>query len=148
MKIVNTQSEVVQRILQEHDALRGKVNKIHSILAQPEPAEDEIEVLLREFLNALLVHFGNEETDGFFDEITAHSPRLADRAGKLCIEHKLMLREAEELCQFAAAGSPSMPWWRELRSRCHEFCKRLMHHESEENRLLQETHQSDIGAYD
>jgi hypothetical protein len=73
---------------------------------------------------------------------------LADRAGKLCIEHRQLLHEAEELCQFAAAGSPSMPWWRELRSRCHEFCKRLMHHESEENRLLQETHQSDVGAYD
>jgi hypothetical protein len=73
---------------------------------------------------------------------------LAGQAGKLCIEHKQMLRDADELCRFAAAGSPSMPWWRELRTRCHEFSKRLMHHEHEENKLLQEAHQTDIGAYD
>jgi hypothetical protein len=59
-----------------------------------------------------------------------------------------MLRDADELCRFAAAGSPSMPWWRELSLRCHEFSKRLMQHEHEENRLLQEARQSDIGVCD
>jgi iron-sulfur cluster repair protein YtfE (RIC family) len=143
------QSEVVDRILQEHEALREKVSRIHAVLASPEPSQNEIEVLLREFLNALLVHFSNEEeNEGFFDEVTAHSPRLAGRAGKLCVEHKQMLREADELCRFAAAGSPSMLWWRELSSRCHQFSKRLMRHEHEENKLLQEAHQTDIGAYD
>jgi iron-sulfur cluster repair protein YtfE (RIC family) len=143
-----SQSNVIDRVLQEHNALRDKVSQIHSILASPEPSQDEIETLLREFLNAMLVHFSNEENEGFFDQVTAHSPRLAGQAGKLCVEHKQMLREAEELCRFAAAGSPSMPWWRELRSKCHEFSKRLMHHEHEENKLLQEAYQTDIGAYD
>jgi hypothetical protein len=123
------------------------VSRIHAVLASPEPAQDEIETLLCEFLNALLVHFSNEENEGFFDEVTAHSPRLTGQAGKLCVEHKQMLREADELCQFAAAGSPSMPWWRELSSRCHEFSRRLMHHEHEENKLLQEADQTDIGTY-
>jgi iron-sulfur cluster repair protein YtfE (RIC family) len=148
MTRVKTQSEVIERVMQEHDALRNKVHKIHSVLAQPEPTRVEIEMLLREFMNTLLVHFSAEEDDGFFDEVTVVAPRLASQAGKLCIEHKQLLREADELCRFASAGSPSMPWWRELHSRCHEFCKRLMHHESEENKLLQEAHQSDIGAYD
>jgi len=143
-----SQSDAIDRVLQEHNALRDKVSRIHTVLASPEPAQDEIETLLRDFLNALLVHFSNEENEGFFDEVTAHSPRLAGQAGKLCVEHKQMLREADELCRFAAAGSPSMPWWRELSSRCHEFSKRLMHHEHEENKLLQEAHQTDIGAYD
>jgi iron-sulfur cluster repair protein YtfE (RIC family) len=148
MKRTNSPSEVVDRVLQEHDALRDKVRRIHTILAQPEPATDEIEASLRDFSHALLVHFSNEEHEGFFEEVTTHSPRLAGRAGALCIEHKQMLREADELCRFAAAGSPSMPWWRELSSRCHEFSKRLMHHEHEENKLLQEAHQTDIGTYD
>ena len=142
------QSDAIDRVLQEHNALRDKVSRIHTVLASPEPAQDEIETLLREFLNALLVHFSNEENEDFFDDVTAHSPRLGGQAGKLCVEHKQMLREADELCRFAAAGSPSMPWWRELSSRCHEFSKRLMHHEHEENKLLQEAHQTDIGAYD
>jgi iron-sulfur cluster repair protein YtfE (RIC family) len=143
-----TQSEVIDRVLQEHNALRDKVHRIHTVLASPEPAQDGVEALLREFLNALLVHFSNEENEGFFDEVAAHSPRLAGQAGRLCVEHKQILREADELCRFAAAGSPSMPWWRELSSRCHEISKRLMHHEHEENKLLQEAHQTDIGTND
>jgi carbon storage regulator len=143
-----TQSAVVDRVMREHDALRAKLREIHSVLAQPEPTSDDIETLLREFINTLLVHFSTEENEGFFDEVTAHASRLSGEAGKLCIEHKQLLREADELCRFAAAGSPSITWWRELHSRCHVFSKRLMHHESEENKLLQEAYQSDIGAYD
>jgi iron-sulfur cluster repair protein YtfE (RIC family) len=143
-----TQSETIERIMQEHDALRDKVRRIHSVLAEPEPAQGEIEILLREFLNALIIHFDCEEDEGFFTEVASHSPRLAGQAGKLCNEHREMLRDADELCRFATAGSPSIPWWRELRSRCHEFSKRLMHHEHEENKLLQEARQSDIGVFD
>lgn len=143
-----TQSEAIERILQEHDALRDKAGRIHSVLAKPEPAQGEIETLLREFLNALIVHFDYEEDDGFFDEIAFHAPRLAGLAGKLCNEHREMLRDAAKLCRFAAAGSPSMPWWRELSLRCREFSKRLMRHEHEEHKLLQEARQSDIGVCD
>jgi iron-sulfur cluster repair protein YtfE (RIC family) len=131
----------IDQILQEHDALRDKVHRIHSTFDEPEPNQSEIEALLREFFSALRAHFIHEE-DGLFEEVTSHAPRLADRAGKLRMEHRQMLRDADELCRFAAAGSPSMPWWRELSSRCHEFNKRLMQHEHEENRLLQEARQS------
>jgi iron-sulfur cluster repair protein YtfE (RIC family) len=148
MTSTKTKADVFDRVMQEHDALRNKVQRIHTVLARPEPTRDEIATLLHEFMSTLIVHFATEENDGFFDDVTAHAPQLASRAGKLCIEHKELLREADELYRFAAAGSPSMPWWRELHARCHEFSKRLMHHESDENGLLQEAHQSDIGAYD
>jgi hypothetical protein len=143
-----TESETIERIIQEHDALRDKVRRIHTLLTEPEPAQGEVEILLREFLNALIIHFDFEEDEGFFTEVASHAPRLAGQAGKLCIEHREMLRDATELCRFAAAGSPSMPWWRELQTRCHEFSKRLMQHEHEENKLLQEARQSDVGVCD
>jgi iron-sulfur cluster repair protein YtfE (RIC family) len=143
-----TKHDVVERIVQEHDALRAKVGRIHAVLAKPQPAADEIETLLHEFLNALIIHFSNEEDDGFFVEVTAQAPRLAGQAGQLCVEHKQLIRQVDELCRFAAAGSPSVLWWRELRSRCHEFSKRLMRHEREECNLLQEAHQADLGACD
>lgn len=138
------QSEFVERIMQEHDGLREKVRRINTVLAQPEPSADEIQNLLREFVTALVVHFSNEEDEGFFEEIKSHAPHLADRAGKLCVEHRHLLRDANELCRFADAGSPSMLWWRELCSRCHEFSKRLTQHEHEESKLLQDSHQADI----
>jgi hypothetical protein len=148
MNTTKNPSEAVEKIMEEHESLREKIRRIHNALAEPEPGPDEIAVLLREFHAALLVHFLNEENEGFFDEVTAQAPRLSGEAGRLCIEHEHLLRDADELCRFAAAGSPSMAWWRELNSRCHAYSRRLMLHERDENRLLQEAHQADIGAYD
>lgn len=144
MNRTSTETEIVEQIMHEHDALRDKVRHIHAVLSEPAPAQDDVEELLRDFLTTLVVHFSNEENDGFFGKVTAHAPQLAGQAGKLCVEHRQMLHDAAELCRFAAAGSPSMPWWRELRSRCHEFSKRLMQHEVEEHKLLHESRLADI----
>jgi iron-sulfur cluster repair protein YtfE (RIC family) len=143
-----TSREIFEKIKQEHDALREKFRRIHDVLAGPEIAAKEMARLLTDFQNALAVHFLNEESNGFFDEVTTHAPRLESRADQLCVEHEQLRHKAEELCRFAETGSPSMAWWRELSSRCHEFSKKLMHHESEENKLLQQAHQDDIGASD
>ena len=140
--------EVFEAIKQEHEALREKFRQIHDVLAGPEIAADEMVRLLRELKNALAVHFSNEESDGFFGEVTTRAPRLAGRADQLCLEHEQFLHKATELCRLAEAGSSSMAWWRELSSRCHKFSKQLMHHESEENKLLQQAYQDDIGTFD
>jgi hypothetical protein len=95
-------------------------------------------------LDTLVIHFSNEEGDGFFSEMTAGAPWLSGAAARLCIEHQQMLHDAAELYRFAAVGSPSVSWWRELQSRCHEFYKRLMSHECEENKLLHEARKVDV----
>jgi hypothetical protein len=139
--------QVLEKIKIEHDALRAKLGRIHACLVGPEIAAEDIVELLREFRSALAAHFSNEEESaGFFASITAHAPRLAHQAGRLCVEHEALLRKADELCRFASAGSPSMTWWRELSTRCHEFSRRLMHHESEENNLLQRAYLEDLGG--
>jgi hypothetical protein len=104
---------------------------------------------LNEFQSALKVHFSNEElAEGFFEQITAHAPRLSNQAGRLCVEHEELTRKAAELCQFAMAGCPSMSWWRELSNRCQQFSRQLMHHESDESKLLQQAYLEDISAND
>jgi iron-sulfur cluster repair protein YtfE (RIC family) len=140
------ESDIAENIIKEHDALRHKVHCIHSALYEQDPSPGEIEALLREFLNALVVHFANEEDDGFLRKVAAESPRLAKVAARLSIEHRELLREAEGLCRFAEAGAPSVTWWRELTSRCHAFNQRLMQHECEENRLLQKSHRTEINV--
>jgi hypothetical protein len=141
-----TSHDVAERIKQEHGALRDKLRRIHAVLAMREMNAEELRELLAEFQIALGVHFSNEEeSEGFFESVTTHSPRLARQAGQLCIEHAALLRKAAELCRFAAAGCPSTAWWRELSSRCHEFSRQLMHHESAESQLLQQAYQDDLG---
>jgi hypothetical protein len=104
---------------------------------------------LHEFQSALMVHFSNEEeAEGFFEQVTTHAPRLSNQAGHLCVEHEELMRKSAELCQFAAAGCASMTWWRELSTRCHQFSRQLMKHESEESKLLQQAYLEDISAND
>jgi hypothetical protein len=146
MNATNNKPEVLDTIIHEHAALREKLGRIHTVLSGPMPESSEIETLLHEFLNTLVVHFTSEEEDGFFDEIVSRAPELAEQAARLCVEHRQLLHETNELSQFAAAGSPSMPWWRELSSRCHVLSKKLMQHESEENRLMQRAFQAEIEA--
>jgi hypothetical protein len=146
MNALKNQPEIIDKIIHEHAALRDKLNRIHTILAEPGPVSNEIEALLREFLNTLVVHFTNEEEEGFFDEVVSRAPQLADQAARLCAEHRQLEHETAELARFAAAGSPSMPWWRELSSRCHVLSKKLMRHESEESRLMQRAFQEEVAA--
>ena len=147
MNYPTSQSVVVDQIMYEHEQLREKVQRIHTVLAQPEPSAAEIRTVLDEFRTALVVLFSNEEDEGFFAEIKVHSPKLADRAAKLCLEHRQLVHDADELCRFAAAGTPSIPWWRELSSRCQAFSKRLIQHEHEESKLLVDSHHADIGNF-
>lgn len=149
MKKAEPTDTVYERIRDEHVALRDKLGRIHSVLASEEISEKEIQTLLEEFYAALKVHFaGEEEAEGFFEDVVTRAPQMASRADRLYHEHEHLLRRADELCRFAAAGSPSLAWWRELSCRCHEFSKDLMHHESEENLLLQAVYQDDIGTKD
>ncbi len=139
------QPGVADRIVQEHGALRQKIEGINSVLSGPRPEPTEVDCLLREFLTALQVHFTTEENEGFFTEIVMNAPQHAERAGELCIEHRQLLHDADDLCRFAEAGSPSMPWWRELSGRCREFTKRLTRHEREEHRLRDEAYHAGMG---
>jgi iron-sulfur cluster repair protein YtfE (RIC family) len=139
---------VFEQMHEEHDSLREKLGQIHDVFQNKTPAPTEIKSLLHEFEVALVVHFSHEENEGFFDDVTSHSPALAAEAERLCYEHAELKRDAAELCRFASSGSPSLPWWRELASRCHAFSQKLMHHESAENRLLQIAYREEHGVVD
>jgi iron-sulfur cluster repair protein YtfE (RIC family) len=148
MNVESGETEVFDAVEREHEALREKLGYIHHVVAAHETRGHELAELLRDLHDALMVHFSNEEFHGFFSEITVHAPQLTGPADKLCAEHKGMLRAAAELAQFADAGAGSEAWWREMKSRFQVFSRQLMHHESEENSLLQQAYQEDIGAND
>jgi hypothetical protein len=139
--------DVAEKVKNEHAALSQKLRRIHAALAVQKMDADELADLLHEFQYALTVHFSHEEeTEGFFAAVTAHAPRLAQHADRLCNEHEALLHKADELCRFAVANSPSLTWWRELSTRCHDFSRRLMQHENQESQLLQQAYQEDLGG--
>ena len=142
-----TSHEAFERIKEEHHALRQQLREIHEALATSQTDQGRIPALLQGFREALVSHFQNEEVEGFFDEVTNRSPRLSHRVDTLCVEHQQLLNDANELCQMSECATQSRSKL-ELTYRWHEFSKCLMHHESQENELLQETNLSDIGTSD
>jgi iron-sulfur cluster repair protein YtfE (RIC family) len=138
----------IEKIQKEHEELRSKLAQIHHALPQGAGHRAEIESQLRDLRDALALHFEHEEHEGFFDDITERAPRLNPQADKLCTEHEQMLQTAGKLAQLASAETGGEAWLTELHARFREFSKQLMHHESEENALLQQAFQEDIGAHD
>jgi hypothetical protein len=143
-----TNREVIEDIEREHRALHKKLRAIHDVLSSDLNTRDEFVAMLLDLRKALEVHFANEEFHGFFGEVITHAPHLKREADVLCVEHRDMLHTATELARFAGAGSCSVPWWRELRTRFDAFSDQLLRHESDENELLQRTYMDDLGETD
>jgi iron-sulfur cluster repair protein YtfE (RIC family) len=143
-----TGHEVFEKMHQEHDNLREKLGRIHDFFRDTTLTPTEINTLLHDFEEALALHFSHEENDGFFDDVMKLSPESAREADRLCVEHRDLQNDAAELRRFANSGTPSVPWWRELASRCRTFSQRLMLHESAENRLLQVAYRREHGVVD
>lgn len=140
--------DAFEEIRREHEELRERLGRMHRALEQEGIADQEVSAMLMELYRALESHFRNEEHEGFFDQITSHDPRLSTNTRRLCTEHQELLHIAMEMARFSAAGASSQARRRELRSRFQAFSKQLMHHESDENALVQQAYQEDIGAHD
>jgi iron-sulfur cluster repair protein YtfE (RIC family) len=119
----------------EHEEIREKLRRLHEMFSEMIQAPKEIKALVDEFEETLVNHFAHEEFGGFFDSVIHHAPQLEGEANRLCMEHHLLRSLVAELCEFAVAESPTLPWWRELASRCHVLSQKLIQHESAENAL-------------
>lgn len=140
--------EVVEKIRQEHELLEERLAYIRRVFATRRPPADEAAALLWDLWSVLRIHFVNEESGGFFTEVTTYAPRLTRQADDLCLEHQAVLHTVSDLARFARAGAASQTWWRELKTRFQALCTQLARHESDEHELLQEAYQVDLGGDD
>jgi hemerythrin len=139
---------VYEQSHREHEQLREKIGNLHQRFAARGVAPDEIVRLMRDLRGALATHFNNEECEGFFEQIVTRAPQLSRQAQHLTHEHLDMLEQLDSLVrasEFAAEEGKQSP---ELATRFHVFSKHLMHHESEENGMLQSAYGDDLGTKD
>lgn len=139
---------VYERTQLEHEQLREKIGNLHQRFAARGATPDEIVRLLRDLRGALATHFNNEECEGFFEQIVTRAPQLSRQAQHLTHEHLDMLEQLDSLVRASefAAEEGAVP--QELATRFHAFSKHLMHHESEENGMLQSAYGDDLGTKD
>lgn len=134
---------------QEHEQLHKRIKFLHERIDARPASPDEIVGLLQGLRDALVTHFHNEEDgDGFFAQIVNLAPQLSRQAQKLTHEHKTFLEQVDFLIQLAEQhpGEPMCP--ANLAAGFRDFSKLLMHHESEENGMLQSVYQDDLGTND
>ena len=144
----NSPLSAIKQVEQEHEELRELIGTIHKTLADPTSTVTQVREKLVALCDKLESHFRTEEEDGFFTQITDQAPRLTDQADKLCDEHRTMLDEAKSLAIRAIRCDQFHELQQEIQPAFHEFSKHLMHHESEENEMLQEAYWEDIGPGD
>jgi len=95
--------------------------------------------LLFELETELIPHFEAEEgPNGLEKAVREEAPRNLVQVGRLLEEHKLILKELEELTDHV----------KKVRRGAVHLGRRLMEHEAAENELLVDTLYTDIGAAD
>ena len=140
--------ELFEDIRREHEELRELLGEIHQMLAKRLEAVANVSEMLASLGDHVETHFAEEETAGFFDDVTDRAPRLSDRIDALRRDHLELLATVRQLNEVAGSGDGSADWWERLESAFHEFSKDLMHHESAESEILIEAYTDDIGAAD
>ena len=143
-----TKHELSEEILREHEDLRELLGKIHRMLANRLESVASVSEMLASFGEHVELHFAEEETAGFFDDVVDRAPWLSNRIDALRTEHQQFLAAVRKLNEVAADGDGSADWFQRLESAFHRFSSELMHHESVENAILLEAYTDDIGAAD
>jgi hypothetical protein len=101
--------------------------------------------LLRDYLAR---HFAQEEEGGFLEESLARMPRLAAAARQVLDEHPALLMELDGLLDRLAARDIGGDAWQQAGRAFAEFAARLLAHERNENAVVQQGYNEDLGLTD
>lgn len=93
----------------------------------------------------LAAHFRQEERGGFLEESITRLPRLAAAAAAAVRDHPRLLGELDGLIERLAAPDGSAASWTRSGLDFEEFCGHLLAHERDENAVVQEGYNEDLG---
>ena len=140
--------EAYEQMLREHTRLRGLLDELGRMLSDRSVAITDVSGRLTKLQSLVHHHFRTEEESGCFSNMISHAPRVSERVEILIAEHRSIGVEIKELVVRASDCHGTHDDWEEIGVRFHQFCGRLMQHETVENELLQEVFTEDIGSKD
>jgi iron-sulfur cluster repair protein YtfE (RIC family) len=142
-------AEECRQILGEHETYCELVTTLYRVLAEHNEPVLRISHLVENLRTRLEAHFRDEEQGGVLEEVARRAPQYSDKTGHLLAEHdvfRAQLKHLESLLSTEEGLTPAVR--NQLETEFRAFHDRLMHHESEENALLQETFGQDLGDKD
>jgi hypothetical protein len=141
-------SPICEQVQREHERLRELLRVSHLAIEGHAAPPQEVVRRLCELRAALESHFQSEESGGYFDGIVTQAPQLSRQAQRLTHEHADLLKHVDELVEMADENSRLPTCDSNLATRFRHFSRLLMHHESEENGMLQTAYHDDLGTKD
>jgi hypothetical protein len=93
-------------------------------------------------------HFAQEEAGGYLEESLTRMPRLARAVREVLAEHPGLLGELDGLLERLAARDSGGEAWRQAGCDFEAFASHLLAHERNENAVLQEGYNEDLGLAD
>jgi iron-sulfur cluster repair protein YtfE (RIC family) len=93
-------------------------------------------------------HFAQEERGGFLEESVTRMPRLSARGEAVLREHPELLSELDALIRCLARPDSGAPAWDQATRDFEQFARHLLDHERNENAVVQEGYNEDLGLVD
>ena len=137
-----TDPVILGHILAQHRELHEQIVAAREAFAAGPAAAREALRGMREHLAA---HFLQEEQGGFLEESITRLPRLAAAAAAAVREHPGLLAEVDGLIERLAVPDISASSWDRAGRDFEEFCGHLLAHERNENAVVQEGYNEDLG---
>ena len=127
----------------EHVRLKRRLDALRDTMAQ-ETDQTRLANLLDEFCLELETHFQHEETGDCFEQVVAVAPRLSERVDAVLRQHPALLAMLGDIVEMARQSVKLET----LLARFESFATKWLRHETEENDLLHEAYNVDIGTHD
>ena len=135
-------------IQRQHDQLRSLLEAIaHRFEHDRNPTRNLVS-LLNSLAGHLQMHFELEESDGYFSQLSSKRPDLSATVEKILREHVEMLKAVDYLVVTARENLARGHDTTELAESFDCFREQFNRHEHEENKLIQEIYNVDIGTKD
>ena len=143
--------DLFELIKREHGELKDLLSQVRSVIGEQQPDAQHSRQLICDLYERIQSHFHHEEADGYLSEALERAPRLTNQAGRLLDKHETLSELLGQLRNHVQRTVPTdgprvAAWWKELTDQFHDFSNRLLRHETEEDKLVQEAFNRDLGT--
>jgi hypothetical protein len=141
-------------IAAEHRDLGRRARQVFQLVRRPveesalPAALTELATHLRDLSDLMRRHIAQETAGGYLEEAVARVPQLAGAADAIERQHPDLLRDVAALVDASENATPSLATWKQIGGAAATFAGKLLAHETEESRILQQGFNEDPALFD
>ncbi len=135
-------------IRHQHQRLKSLMEAIANRFRHEQKPTRNLVSLLNALAVHLQMHFEFEESDGYFFSLASKTPRVSATVERLLREHEVMREKVDALVSMARETFAEAQDTSDLAKQFSLFRDQLIHHEHEENKLIQDVYNVDVGTKD